>query len=153
MTYTVDKTTQEALNAFKQFDVDTQLALLWFGYLDIKDQLQPAPPNSVAEPANAVFDQIKALPQEQQLQAQRDIANCANTPVSRAYGAQSANGKLQVWLSLAQGMEEGTIINLPEGYQLPSETNNFVNQVKGLSFEQRINFSLSAVEAMGATVR
>jgi hypothetical protein len=153
MTYTADKTTQEALNALQQFDVDTQLALLWFGYLDIKDQLQPAPPNSVTEPANAVYDQIKALSKEEQLQAQRDIASRANTPISRAYGAQSANGKLQVWLSLAQGMEEGVIINLPEGYQLPSETNNFVNQVKGLSFEQRINFSLSAADAMGATVQ
>jgi hypothetical protein len=153
MTYTADKTTQDALQAFQQFDVDTQLALLWFGYLDIKDQLQPAPPNSVTEPANAVFDQIKALPQEQQLQAQRDIARRADNPISRAYGAQSANGKLQVWLSLAQGMEDGTIINLPEGYQLPSETDGFVNQVKGLSFEQRINFSLSAVDAMGASVQ
>ncbi len=43
MTYTVDNPTRSALERFQQFDVDTQLALLWFGYLDIKDQLQPAP--------------------------------------------------------------------------------------------------------------
>jgi hypothetical protein len=105
----------------------------------------------VAEPANAVFDQIKALPKEEQLQAQREIAGRANTSISRGYGALSPNGKLQVWLSLAQGMEDGSIIQLPEGYQLPSETNNFVNQVKQLNFEQRVNFALSSVREMGAS--
>ena len=61
MTYTVDETTKPALESFQRFDVDTQLALLWFGYLDLKDELTPAPPNSVETPAKAVFDQFLDL--------------------------------------------------------------------------------------------
>ncbi len=107
----------------------------------------------MTQPTDAVFDQIKDLSKEQQLQAQRDIASRANTPISRAYGALVPNGKLQVWLSLAQGMENGTIVQLPSDYKLPSETDDFVNQVRGLNFEQRISFSLSAVKDMGASVQ
>jgi hypothetical protein len=62
MTYTVDQNTQPALDAFQRFDVDTQLALLWYGYLDIKDELQPAPPQSVEVVGQAVFDQTQSLP-------------------------------------------------------------------------------------------
>ncbi len=153
MTYTTEQTIDKALQQFRQFDGDTQLALLWFGYLDLKENLHPAPTISVTQPADAVYDQIKALPKEQQLQAQRDIAACANTPISRAYGALSPNSKLQVWLSLAQGMEEGSIIGMPENYKLPEQTNEFVQQIKQLDFEQRVNFSMASVERMGAAIQ
>lgn len=146
MTYTVDESTKPALKTFQGFDVDTQLALLWFGYLDIKDQLNPAPPQSVEVPGKAVFDQIKFLSPEQQLQAQRDLIQGANNETYRAYNALSPNAKVEVWLLLAQGMEDGTIIQVPSDYQLPSETDEFTAQIKQLSFEQRINFMLSAVE-------
>lgn len=146
MTYTVDERTKPALKKFQSFDVDTQLALLWFGYLDIKDQLNPAPPQSVEVPGKAVFDQIKFLSPEQQLQAQRDLLKGANNDIYRAYNALSPNAKVEVWLLLAQGMEDGTIIQVPSNYQLPAETDEFTAQIKQLGFEQRINFMLSAVE-------
>lgn len=149
MTYTIDEKTRPALNTFQKFDVDTQLALLWYGYLDLKDQLKPAPPQSVEIPGKAVFDQIQSLSPEEQLQAQRDLIEGANTDINRAYDALSSNAKLEVWLLLAQGMENGSIIPMPPNYQLPAETNGFTEMVKGLSFEQRINFMLSAVKAMG----
>ncbi|WP_373530010.1 orange carotenoid protein N-terminal domain-containing protein [Nostoc sp.] len=145
MTYTVDEKTKPALESFQRFDVDTQLALLWYGYLDIKDQLTPAPPNSVESPAKAVFDQFLDLSPEEQLQAQRDVINGA----SQAYNALSPNAKLDVWLLLAQGMENGSIIQVPSEYQLPGETDEFVALIKKLEFEQRVNFMLSAVQAMG----
>ena len=152
MTFTADKAIDPVINQFKQYDADIQLALLWYGYLDIKDQLHPAPPPAVTQPADAVYHQIQALSKEEQLQAQRDLANHTDTPISRAYGALNPNGKLQVWLSLAQGMEEGTIINLPENYELPSETQEFVNQIKGLNLEQRISVAMASVEQMGVYV-
>ncbi|MBG1266188.1 orange carotenoid protein N-terminal domain-containing protein [Nostoc sp. WHI] len=145
MTYTVDETTKPALESFQPFDVDTQLALLWFGYLDLKNELTPAPPNSVETPAKAVFDQFLDLSPEEQLQAQRDIINGA----SKAYNALSPNAKLEVWLLLAQGMEDGSIIQVPSDYQLPGETDEFVALIKKLEFEERVNFMLSAVQAMG----
>ncbi len=149
MTYTIDERTKSALNAFQNFDVDTQLALLWYGYLDLKDQLKPAPPDSVEAVGKAVFDQIQVLSPENQLQAQRDLIKGTGNEISRAYKALSANAKLEVWLLLAQGMEKGTIIQVPSDYQLPAETNQFTSMVKQLEFEQRVNFMLNAVQAMG----
>jgi hypothetical protein len=150
MTYTADNATQEALSQFRQFDADTQLGLLWFGYLDLKDQLQPGAGPSVTEPAQALYHQIADLPQEEQLQAQRDIVNGAGSNYTRVYDALFSSAKLELWLLLAQGMEEGKIIGMPENYQLPESTNDFANRIKQLDFEQRLNFMRSAVVEMGS---
>ncbi|NEQ23742.1 MAG: Orange carotenoid protein [Microcoleus sp. SIO2G3] len=150
MTFATDDITKQTLESFKRFNVDTQLAILWFGYLDIKDQLDPTNATSAQTTAEAVFDTIQALSPEEQLQAQRDIASCADTEISRSYSALSSSGKLDVWLRLGQGMEKGTVIQVPSDYQLPAETQEFTNSVKQLDFEQRINFMRSAVIAMGA---
>jgi Orange carotenoid protein, N-terminal len=145
MTYTVDQSTRSALEAFQRFDVDTQLALLWYGYLDIKDELNPAPPPSVEAVGQAVFDQIKELSHQEQLQAQRDLLQ-GTGEISRAYNALSPNARLEVWLLLSRGMEEGSIIQVPSDYQLPAETDEFTAMIKQLDLEQRINFMLSVVQ-------
>ncbi|RCJ23276.1 Orange carotenoid protein [Nostoc sp. ATCC 43529] len=145
MTYTVDEKTRPALETFRRFDVDTQLAVLWFGYLDIKDQLQPAPPQDIETLGKAVFDRIKVLPQQEQLQAQRDLLTGTNNEIGQAYKNLNPRAKLEAWLLLAQGIENGTIIPVPSDYQLPSATNEFRAMIKDLNFEQRINFLLSAV--------
>ncbi|MEW6495205.1 MAG: orange carotenoid protein N-terminal domain-containing protein [Cyanobacteriota bacterium] len=150
MTFATDDTTKQALESFQRFDVDTQLALLWFGYLDIKNQLIPANETSAQETAEALFHEIQAMSKDDQLQAQRDIASCADTPVSHAYRSLSSSAKLDVWLRLAQGMEKGTVIQVPDDYELPAETKEFTNQIKQLDFEQRINFMRSLVVEMGA---
>ncbi|BAY34889.1 hypothetical protein NIES2107_67990 [Nostoc carneum NIES-2107] len=149
MTYTVDESTRPALERFQRFDVDTQLALLWYGYLDLKPQLNPTPPNSVDTPARAVFDHIQDLSQQEQLQAQRDLIKGGSSEINRGYKALSPNAKLEVWLLLAQGMENGTIIPMPADYQLPNGTDEFTAMVKKLEFDQRLNFMLTAVQAMG----
>jgi hypothetical protein len=149
MTYTADEATKPALQTFQGFDVDTQLALLWFGYLDLKEQLNPAPPGSVEAPAKAVFDQIQDLSKEEQLQAQRDIISGAANNITQGYNALSPNAKLDVWLMLAQGMDNGSVIQVPSDYQLPGETDEFVAMIKKLEFEQRVNFMLSVVQGMG----
>ncbi|HCF28112.1 MAG TPA: Orange carotenoid protein [Cyanobacteria bacterium UBA11049] len=150
MTFATDDITRQSLESFQRFDVDTQLGILWFGYLDIKDQLTPNNETSAQGTAEALFDEIQAMSKEDQLQAQRDIAGCADTPVSHAYTSLSSSGKLDVWLRLAQGMEKGTVIQVPDDYKLPAETDEFTNQIKQLDFEQRINFMRSAVVEMGA---
>ncbi len=150
MTFATDDITKQSLEAFGRFDVDTQLGLLWFGYKDIKEQLTPANATSAQETAEALFHTIQALPPEEQLQAQRDIASRADTDISRSYSSLSSSAKLDIWLRLAQGMDQGTVIQVPDDYELPSETKEFVDMVKQLDFEQRINFMRSAVIAMGA---
>lgn len=151
MTFATDNITRDAVAQFQKFDVDTQLALLWYGYLDIKDQLHPGTGKQIGEEtARALFDQIQALPQQEQLQAQRDIASGANSPIAHAYTALPSSGRLDLWLLLGKGMEDGSIIPFPSNYQLPAETNTFVNNIKQLDFERRINFTRSIVLEMGA---
>ncbi|MBC1238417.1 orange carotenoid protein N-terminal domain-containing protein [Nostoc sp. 2RC] len=145
MAYAVNESTKPALEIFRRFDVDTQLGILWFGYLDIKNQLQPAPPPSVESLGKAVFDKIKVLSHQEQLQAQRDLLQGKANDISQSYNTLIPNAKLEVWLLLAQGMEDGTIIPVPSDYQLPSETDEFTAIIKQLDFEQRINFMLSVV--------
>lgn len=150
MTFATDNNTQQALKTFQGFDVDTQLAILWFGYLDIKDQLTPVNQTSAQKTAESLFNEIQALPKEEQLQAQRDIISRADNSITRAYHALSSSAKLDVWLRLAQAMEKGTVIQVPDNYELPAQTQEFTNQIKQLDFEQRINFMRSAVIEMGA---
>jgi hypothetical protein len=150
MTFATDERTKQAVEQFRKFDVDTQLALLWYGYLDIKDKLIPANQTSAQDTAAALYDQIQAMPKEQQLQAQRDIASRANSDISRAYTALSSSAKLDLWLRLARGMENNIIIQMPSDYELPAETKGFVDTIKGLEFEQRVDFTRSVVMEMGA---
>ena len=149
MTFATDESTRQAVEKFRGFDVDTQLGLLWLGYLDIKDQLNPGNSASAQDTAGSLFDQFISLSQEEQLQAMRDIASGANSPISHTYGSLSSSGKLDTWLRLAQGMEDGRIIGLSD-YQPPDETKDFVDQITSFDFEKRIDFSRSVVIEMGA---
>ena len=150
MTYTTAGSVKEPLQKFSEFDTDTKLALLWFGYLDLKENLTPNPPDDVDEIGHALFNRVKAMSKEYQLQAQRDIVEGNGSDISKEYGALSSPTALEFWLLLAQGMEEGSIINVPDGYELPEETNDFVESVKKLDFEERINFTRNAVVEMGS---
>ena len=123
---------------------------MWYGYLDIKDNLNPVNQDSAQQTAKALFDQIQAMPKEEQLQAQRDIVSGASSDISSSYTSLSSSAKLDVWLRLAQGMEDGSVIQVPDDYELPSNTNDFVSSIKELDFEQRVNFMRSAVMEMGA---
>jgi hypothetical protein len=150
MTYTTLNAVEGPLKQFEQFDADTQLALLWYGYLDIKDQLNPNPDHKIEGVAKALYDRVEALSEEDQLQVQRDIANRADSEYSKGYGALSPAARLDFWLMLGQGMESGKIINVPDDYELPENTNEFVANIKELDFEQRINFTRNAVANMGS---
>lgn len=149
MTYLTLDEVKQPLQQFEKFDADTQLALLWYGYLDLKEGLNPAPDHKVEGVAQAIYDKIVVLDKDAQLQAQRNIANCVDNEISREYGALSPAAKLDVWLMLAQGMESGDIVNVPNDYQLPENTNEFAQNIKQLDFEQRINFTRNAVTSMG----
>jgi hypothetical protein len=150
MTFATNERTQQAVESFRQFDADTQLGVLWYGYCDIKEKLIPANQTSAQETAAAEYDAIKAMDQQQQLQAMRDIASGADNDIGRSYKALSSSGKLDVWLRLAQGMDEGVIIPMPSDYKPPENTKQFVDTIKGLDFESRVDFMRSIVMEMGS---
>jgi hypothetical protein len=155
MTYTQtnDPTIRECVQAFQNLPVDEQLALFWFIYTEMGDSITPAAPNaSTVSPniAEGLFNQVKELSHEEQLQLQRDLINKADNRYTREYGSMSDTTKLLFWYRLAQGMENATIVPMPPNYQLSSEAKKLLNKIKELDFGQQINIFRDYVSPMGA---
>ncbi|TFI53765.1 Orange carotenoid protein [Mastigocladus laminosus UU774] len=155
MTYTQtnDPTIRESVQAFQNLPVDEQLALFWFIYTEMGDSITPAAPNaSTVSPniAEGLFNQVKELSHEEQLQLQRDLINKADNRFTREYGSMSDTTKLLFWYRLAQGMENATIVPMPPNYQLSSQAQELLNKIKQLDFGQQINVFRDYVSPMGA---
>lgn len=155
MTYTQtsDPTIREHIQAWQKLDADQQLALFWFIYKEMGSSITPAAPGASTvspEIAEGLFNQVKELSHEEQLQVQRDLINKADTTISREYGSLGETTKLLFWYRLSQGMDNGTIIPVPGDYQLPSESQSLLNKIKGLAFEQQITLFRDYVAPMGA---
>lgn len=136
--------------ALKTLNVDDQLGLLWFVYTKLGQSITPAAPGaSGSEIAQGLFEQVKAVSHQEQLQIQRDIAARKNTQISREYGSLSPETKLAFWYYLAQGMENGTIIPMPPDYQLPQAGQDLLGQIEGMGFQEQIDFLRGAVLEMG----
>jgi hypothetical protein len=158
MTYTQtsDPTIREHVQAWQKLDVDQQLALFWFIYKEMGSSITPAAPGASTvspEIAEGLFNQVKELSHEEQLQVQRDLINKADTTISREYGSLGETTKLLFWYRLSQGMDNGTIIPVPGDYELPSESQALLNKIKGLSFEQQITLFRDYVAPMGAEAK
>ena len=155
-TQTGDPTIREHVKAFQSLNVDEQLALFWFIYKEIGGSITPAAPGaSTASPeiAEGLFNQVKELSHEQQLQVQRDLINKVDTLISREYGSLGDTTKLLFWYRLSQGMENGTIIPIPDDYQLSSESKALFGRIQGLEFEQQITLFRDYVSPMGAQAK
>ncbi|AFY30805.1 orange carotenoid protein N-terminal domain-containing protein [Calothrix sp. PCC 7507] len=158
MTYTQtsDPTIREHVQSWQRLHVDQQLALFWFIYTEIGKSITPAAPGaSTASPAIAegLFNQVKELTHEQQLQVQRDLINKADTLISREYGSLGDTTKLLFWYQLGQGMESTTIVPVPADYRLSSEAEALFNKIKALPFEQQITLFRDYVAPMGAEAK
>ncbi|MDF5712017.1 MAG: orange carotenoid protein N-terminal domain-containing protein [Nostoc sp. S4] len=152
-TQTGDPTIRQHVEAWQKLDVDQQLALFWFIYKEMGGSITPAAPGaSTASPAIAesLFNQVQELSQEQQLQIQRDLINKVDTQISREYGSLGDTTKLLFWYLLAQGMKNGTVIPMPEDYELSSESQTLFSQIQALPFEQQITLFRDYVAPMGA---
>lgn len=140
-----------ALNEFKSLTTDTQLALLWFIYTKMGSSITPAAPGAAAPPiAEGLYNQVKELSHEEQLQIQRDLLQQTNNEISREYGALSDNTKLLFWYRLAQGMETGEIVPMPEGYKLDQKAQTLLGTLENLEFEQQITFLRQVVSPTGS---
>jgi hypothetical protein len=154
MTSTTISSYDQGKEAFKGLSVDDQLGLLWFVYTKIGSSVTPAAPGAAgSEIAQGLFNQVKELSHEQQLQVQRDIVSNADTLISREYGSLSPETKLAFWYFLAQGMENGTIIPVPPDYELPQEGKDLLARIESMDFQQQIDFLRGAVLPMGAEAK
>jgi hypothetical protein len=155
MTYTQtsDPTIRECVQSWRKLNVDEQLGLFWFIYKEMgKDVTPAAPAASTVSPeiAEGLFNQVKELSHEEQLQIQRDLINKADTQICREYGSLSDTTKLLFWYRLSHGMDGTIIIPVPAGYRLSSEAEKILKKVKELPFEQQINLFRDYVSPMGA---
>ncbi|QLE58660.1 orange carotenoid protein N-terminal domain-containing protein [Nostoc sp. TCL26-01] len=152
-TQTGDATIREYVQAWQKLDVDEQLALFWFIYKEMGSSITPAAPGASTvspEIAEGLFNQVKELNHEQQLQLQRDLIKGVDNQLSREYGSLGDTTKLLFWYRLAQGMESTTIVPLPAGYQLSSPSQQLLAKIKELSFEKQMNLFRDYVSPMGA---
>lgn len=158
MTYTQtnDPAIRESVQSWQKLDVDQQLALFWFIYEEVGNSITPAAPNASTvspEIAEGLFNQVKELTHEQQLQIQRDLIRKVDSQISREYGSLSDTTKLLFWYRLAQGMENSTIIPMPSDYQLSSEVQTLFNNIKALPFDKQLNLFRDYVSPMGAEAK
>jgi hypothetical protein len=142
----------KSVERFQSLKIDDQLALLWFVYTEMGDAITPAAPGA-AEPdiAEGLFNQVKALSHQEQLEVQRNLLKGKNTLISREYGSLSDNTKLLFWYRLAQGMEQGTIIPMPEDYELPEDGSQLLAALESMDFEQQITFLRKSVTNSGSS--
>ncbi len=84
------------------------------------------------------------------MQAQRDFLQNTNTQLCREYGSLSDNTKLLFWYRLAQGMDEKTIVPMPENYEFSQQGKALLGQLENMDFEQQITFLRQTVAPTGA---
>jgi Orange carotenoid protein, N-terminal len=140
------------VEGFQALEVDQQLALFWFVYTEMGGSITPAAPgaSTASEPiAQGLFDQVKAMSRDEQLQVQRDLIARKDGTISREYGALSDTTKLLFWYLLAVGMEQETIIPMPPNYQLSEAAQNILDQLKQAEFEQQMTIFRDIVSPMG----
>lgn len=151
-TYTTAvNSSDQSISIFKRLGTDDQLALLWFIYKQMGDRITPAAP-AAASPAIAsgLYDQVKGLNQQQQLEAMRAIAlGEQSNQLSREYGSLSSSTKLAFWYALAQGMDSGEIVAMPANYDLPNQGQDLLAALETMDFESQITVLRNAVDAMG----
>jgi hypothetical protein len=152
-TQTNDPSIREHVQAWQALDADDQLALFWFIYKEMGSSITPAAPAASTvspEIAEGLFNQVKELSHEEQLQLQRDLINGVDNQLTREYGSLGETTKLLFWYRLAQGMDNATIIPVPDSYKLSSEPQELLNKVKQLGFEQQITLFRDYVAPFGA---
>jgi len=152
VTFTATESNPALVQAFQGLDVDQQLALFWFVYTEMGDSVTPAAPGAStvsSEVAESLFEQVKEMSRDEQLQIQRDLIARKNNLIAREYGALSDTTKLLFWYLLAQGMSSGTIVPMPENYQLSDSAQQVFTQIKQLEFNQQITLFRDIVGPMG----
>ena len=150
-TGTSEQNVSRALSSYNSLSTDGKLALLWYVYTKMGTSVTPAAPGAAAdEIAQGLFNQVKELSFDEQLDVQRKIIESQDTVISREYGSLSENTKLYFWYRLAQGMEAGTIVPVPDNYEPAGDVTQLLSQVEAMEFEEQITLLRDAVVSGGA---
>lgn len=151
MTYsTIKADLEQIINNFTALNIDDKLAFLWFVYKKMGQSITPAAPGAAeTEIAEGLYNQVKELSHQEQLEVQRNLFTGKDTLISREYGSLSDNTKLLFWYRLAQGMEAEVIIPMPENYELGNKAKQLLSNLESINFEQQITFLRKVVSLAG----
>lgn len=141
--------TQKVFQSYAKLDTDAKLALLYFIYEAMGEEITPAAP-AAADPnlAPVLLGDFYSLSQDDQLAVMRQIANREDSEYSRAYGALGSNNQLLVWFAWAQAMGD-TVVDMPSDYQSTKEINNILQQIEKLEFQEQISVLREIATQMG----
>ena len=135
---------------FDQLNADDQLAYLWYAYKEMGKTITPAAPGVARlQLAESLLTQIKQMSREEQTKVMRDLANRADTPISRSYGFFSVNTKLAFWYELGELMKQGIITPIPVGYQMSPGVQFVLEATQKLDQGQQITVLRNTVVDMG----
>ncbi|NEP17055.1 MAG: Red carotenoid-binding protein [Leptolyngbya sp. SIO4C1] len=135
---------------FGQLSAEDQLALIWFAYLEMGKAITIAAPGAAnMQFAENTLNQIKQMTPMEQSQAMCDLANRADTEVSRTYATWTPNLKLGFWYQLGEWMEQGLVAPIPEGYKLSANASAVLQAIRSLESGQQITVLRNAVVDMG----
>jgi hypothetical protein len=135
---------------FDQLNADDQLAYLWYAYTEMGKTITPAAPGVARlQLAESLLTQIKQMSREDQTKVMRDLANRADTPISRSYGFFSVNTKLAFWYELGELMKQGVITPIPVGYQMSPGVQFVLEATQKLDQGQQITVLRNTVVDMG----
>ncbi|MEO0455057.1 MAG: orange carotenoid-binding protein [Cyanobacteria bacterium P01_A01_bin.114] len=135
---------------FGQLSAEDQLALIWFAYLEMGSNITIAAPGAAnMQFAELTLNKIKQMTPLEQSQAMCDLANRADTEISRTYAVWTPNLKLGFWYQLGQWMEEGYVAPIPEGYKLSANAAAVLQSIRELDPGQQITVLRNSVVDMG----
>jgi hypothetical protein len=140
----------DTIAKFAQLSAEDQLALLWFAYTEMGITITPAAPGAASMViADGLLAQIKQMPPLTQTQVMCDLANRADTPLSRSYASFSMNIKLGFWYQLGEWMAQGLVAPIPSGYKISSNASAVLQTIRQLDGGQQITVLRNAVVNMG----
>ena len=141
---------EQAVDQFGKASIDDRLALLWFSYEKVGRAIKSAAPVAIfSQITQRLFTQVKHIRREEQLDAIRDIAAGADTRVSREYTTLNVNMKLAFWYKLAQGVQNGSIQQVPHNHELSPEAKPVLTALEAMGFNEQVSFLQKAIFLMG----
>ena len=140
----------ETTEAFYKLSVEDQLALLWFAYTEMGVSITPAATGSASMAlAEGLLADIKQMSASEQSKAMYDLANNADTAISRTYSSFRVNTKLGFWYELGQLMKQGLVAPIPPGYQMGADAIAVLENIKKIDPGQQITVLRNTVVHMG----
>ncbi len=138
------------ISRFNQLSAEDQLALIWFAYLEMGKSITVAALGATnMQFAEITLNTIRQMTPMEQSQVMCDLANRADTEISRIYATWTPNLKLGFWYQLGEWMEQGDVAPIPSGYQLSANAAAILETIKNLESGQQITVLRNAVVDMG----